>query len=423
LQTPAFGRLLTAYTVNATGDYVGVVALALLVYAETGDPLATTALFIATQFLPAFVAPALTARADQVPLRRMLPLLYASEAVIFVALALLASRFSLPLVLLLALVDGALMLTARALVRSAINATLQPVGLLREGNGLLNVGFAIASIGGAALGGVLVDAYGVGVALSVDAFSFAAVAVLLLTGPLPIGGTETREPMFRRMREGLRFAAQHATARALLLGEAIALVLFTLIVPIEVVYARETLATDDAGYGLLLAAWGAGIVLGSLVFLGVRHRSTMSRILLSTLAIGVAYLGMAFARELWLACAISILGGMGNGIQWVSVMTALQEATPDRLQARVVGLLESVASIMTGVGFLIGGLITAAASPPVAFGVAGAGVVALVVAGTLASILSPNAVAETASSETVGPPENPFLGEHGHPVEASDRGV
>jgi hypothetical protein len=50
-------------------------------------------------------------------------------------------------------------------------------------------------------------------------------------------------------------------------------------------------------------------------------------------------------------------------------------------------------------------------------------VVALVVAGTLASILSPNAVAETASSETVGPPENPFLGEHGHPVEASDRGV
>jgi MFS family permease len=414
--------------VNATGDYVGVVALALLVYAETGDPLATTALFIATQFLPAFIAPALTARADQVPLRRMLPLLYASEAVIFVALALLANAFSLALVLLLALVDGALMLTARALVRSAINTTLQPVGLLREGNGLLNVGFATASIGGAALGGVLVDAFGVGVALSVDAFSFAAVAVLLLTGPLPTGGTETREPMFRRMGEGLRFAAQHVTTRALLLGEAIALVLFTLIVPIEVVYARETLATDDAGYGLLLAAWGAGIVLGSLVFLSVRHRSTMSRILLSTLAIGVAYLGMAFARELWLACAISIIGGMGNGIQWVSVMTALQEATPEKLQARVVGLLESVASIMTGVGFLIGGLITAATSPSVAFGVAGAGVVALVVAGTIASILSPTAVAETASSETaVDPPDDPFIGppedERGDPVEASDRGV
>jgi predicted MFS family arabinose efflux permease len=412
--------------VNATGDYVGVVALALLVYAETGDPLATTALFIATQFLPAFIAPALTARADQVPLRRILPLLYASEAAIFVALALLANAFSLALVLVLALVDGALMLTARALVRSAINVTLQPVGLLREGNGLINVGFAAASIGGAALGGVLVGAYGVGVALSVDALSFAAVAILLLTGPLPTGGTETREPMFRLMREGLQFAAQQPTARALLLGEAVALVLFTLIVPIEVVYARETLGTNDAGYGLLLAAWGAGIVLGSFVFLWVRQRSAIARILLSTLAIGVAYLGMAFARDLWLACAISVVGGLGNGIQWVSVMTAVQEVTPERLQARVVGLLESIASIMTGVGFLLGGLITATASPPAAFAVAGTGIVVLVVAGTITSIMSPTAVAASASSEpgldTAGEPlSGGPPGGRGDPVEVSDR--
>ena len=44
-------------------------------------------------------------------------------------------------------------------------------------------------------------------------------------------------------------------------------------------------------------------------------------------------------------------------------MTALQEATPDDLQARITGLLESIASAMTGVGFLIGGVVTAIASP------------------------------------------------------------
>ena len=59
-----------------------------------------------------------------------------------------------------------------------------------------------------------------------------------------------------------------------------------------------------------------------------------------------------------------MLGGFGNGIQWVSVMTALQEATPDDLQARITGLLESIASAMTGVGFLIGGVVTAVWSPP-----------------------------------------------------------
>ena len=43
--------------------------------------------------------------------------------------------------------------------------------------------------------------------------------------------------------------------------------------PIEIVYAPETLETDDLGYGILLSSWGAGIVLGSLLFLVVRRRS------------------------------------------------------------------------------------------------------------------------------------------------------
>ena len=82
---PAFGRLLLSYTTNSIGDYVGLVALALLVYGETQDPLATTALFIAAQFLPAFIAPVLTAHVDQLKLRQVLPAIYLSEALVFAA--------------------------------------------------------------------------------------------------------------------------------------------------------------------------------------------------------------------------------------------------------------------------------------------------------------------------------------------------
>jgi predicted MFS family arabinose efflux permease len=259
---------------------------------------------------------------------------------------------------------------------------LQPGGLLREGNALLNVGFAGASVGGAALGGVLVDRFGVSAALSVDAASFAVIAILLATcRTLPSASTE-REPFRRRVTEGLRYARTNRTARLLIGGESLAVVFFTLIVPIEIVYAAETLETNELGYGILLSAWGAGIVLGSLLFLGVRRRSVSALILLSTLAIGSAYLGMAVARELWLACLFSVVGGIGNGVQWVSVMTALQESTPDNLQARITGLLESLTSATTGIGFLLGGVITAVASPPTAFAVSGFGVVVLVLLGT-----------------------------------------
>jgi MFS family permease len=381
LRVPAFGRLLFSYTTNSIGDYVGLVALAVLVYGETRDPLATTALFIAAQFLPAFIAPALTARVDQLALRRVLPTIYAGEALVFALLALLAGSFTLIPVLALALVDGALMLTARGLSRGAVNAILHPAGVLREGNGLLNMGFAIASVGGSALGGVLVAWFSVAAALAVNAGSFAVIAVVLAASRhLPSAQTQ-REPFRERIREGFRYARTDRIARLLLGGEAIAIVFFTLIVPIEIVYAEETLDTDEAGYGILLSSWGAGIVLGSLLFLVVRKRSTTGLILLSTLAIGAGYLGMAVSTQLWTACAFSVVGGLGNGIQWVSVMTALQEATPEGLQARITGLLESIASAMTGVGFLIGGIITAIFSPPTAFAVSGIGVVVLVVAG------------------------------------------
>ena len=378
---PAFGRLLLSYTTNSIGDYVGLVALALLVYGETEDPLATTALFIAAQFLPAFIAPVLTAHVDQLKLRRVLPAIYLCEALVFAALALLAQSFSLVPVLLLALLDGALMLTARGISRGAVNAVLQPKGLLREGNALLNIGFAAASVGGAALGGLLVDTFGVSAALSVDAASFAVIAVVLATCRAFPDTSAERESFVKRVTEGLRYARTNRTARFLIGGESLAVIFFTLIVPIEIVYAAETLETDEIGYGVLLSAWGAGIVLGSLLFLRVRRRPVSALILLSSLAIGAAYLGMAVSRELWMACAFSVVGGLGNGVQWVSVMTALQESTPDHLQARITGLLESLTSATTGVGFLLGGIITTIASPPTAFAVSGIGVVMLVAIG------------------------------------------
>jgi MFS family permease len=362
------------------------VALAVLVYRETGDPLATSALFIAAQFLPAFAAPALTARVDQVALRRSLTSIYLTEAVLFGLLALISEHFALWLILLLTFIDGALMLTARGLTRGAVNAVLQPAGLLRQGNGLLNMGFALASVLGAALGGVLVGSLGVTVALVADATTFLLVAAVLGTsGQLPSGATE-RQGFLTRVRDGIHHARTNPLARALLSGEALAMILFSLIVPIEVIYAKETLETSDAGFGLLLAAWCAGIVLGSLAYLALRARSPLVLILTSTAAIGVAYLGMAAVTSLSAACLFSVLGGAGNGIQWVSVMTLLQERTPPDLQARITGLLESVSSAATGIGFLFGGVTVALASPPTAYAISGAGVLGLVAIGTALAI-------------------------------------
>src|SRR6476469_9923361 len=143
-----FGRLLASYTLNELGDSVGLVALALLVFDRTQNVAATSAFFIVGKFLPAVLAPAVTARIDQLSLRRSLPALYLGEAAAFGTLAFLAhGHFLLPLVLLLALIDGTMAITGRGLTRGAVGTVLEPTGLLKEGNALMNMGFALSSVG------------------------------------------------------------------------------------------------------------------------------------------------------------------------------------------------------------------------------------------------------------------------------------
>jgi hypothetical protein len=403
LRVRPFGRLLGTYTINDLGDSIGVVALAILVYDRTESVAPTAGFFLIAKFLPALLATGLTAHLDRFGLRRTLPALYGVEALVFAALAFLAEgdRFLLPLVLLLGAIDGTLAITGRGLTRGAVAVLLQPKGLLSEGNALMNIGFAASSVFGAALAGGLIAAFGLSVALLVDAASFAVIAVVLLVArDLPDPEHADRTPWRERFVDGLEFARDYRPVRTLLLGQALALICFTVVVPIEVIYAKESLETTSAGFGILLSSWGAGIVVGSLLFLWLKDRAGLLMILVSTAAVGCAYLGMSQAGTLAVACAFSVLGGAGNGVQWVAVMTQLQHATPSEFQARMSGLLESLGAAMPGVGFLAGGTIVALGSPRTAFAAAGGGILVLV---AIAAILRPGRVqTSTTTGNTMG---------------------
>jgi MFS family permease len=160
-------------------------------------------------------------------------------------------------------------------------------------------------------------------------------------------------------------------------AQAAAFVFFSLVLPIEIVYAKETLDAGDSGYGALLSAWGVGMVLGSFVFLAGRQIPMGMLLFTSTLAVAISYLGMSVAGTLAVACAAGVLGGAGNGVQWVAVMSTVQGLTDERFQARVAGLLESIAVAMPGLGFVLGGVITELFDPRAGFAVAGLGVLAV----------------------------------------------
>jgi transmembrane secretion effector len=362
LRRPLFRRLATTYAVNELGDWMGIVALSVLVFDSTGSALATAGLFLGTRFLPALLAPILVARVEQPPPRFALPVIYCGEATAFAGLALFGgSDFSLAAVIVLATVDGALALTGRSLTRAVIAALLEPTGELRAG-----------------IAGLVVAGFGVQPALLLDAVSFYAIAWILLTaGPLPQAEPDPGR-VRDRVRAGLAYIRERPTLRRLLFAQGAAFVFFAAVIPIEVIYSKQTLGTGDSGYGLLLASWGVGMMLGGIVFAAIRRAPLPVLLFFSTLAVGAGYLGLAAAPTLAFACAASILGGAGNGVQWVSAISAVQELTAQGMQARVMSVLESIGAAMPGVGYLVGGLIASAASPRTTFLVAGIGVFVIV---------------------------------------------
>ncbi len=364
LRRPAFRKLAVSYAINEMGDWLGLIALSLLVFELTDSALATTLLFLGTGFLPALLTPLLVARLERPPPRMVLPALYGGEALAFGVLALLATHFSLPLVVAVAAIDGALALTAKTLTRAVTAAMLEPEGELRGGNAVLNVAFTTASAVGPFAGGALVAAFDVQTALLLDAASFYVIAWIMLTAkPLPQANEEPGR-MLEQARAGVEYVRSNRVLRRLIGVQAVALIFFASVVPVEVVYAKESLGVNDTGYGLLLASWGCGMVIGGAVFATLRRAPLRLLILTSTLAIGVGYVGMSAAPTLALACIASAVGGAGNGVQWVAVVSAVQELTAARMQARVMSLLESFGSATPGIGFVLGGVIADRLRPP-----------------------------------------------------------
>ena len=125
---------------------------------------------------------------------------------------------------------------------------------------------------------------------------------------------------------------------------------------------------------MLVGTWGLGVTIGSIVFARSIDRSLRLLLSTATLAVGLSYIGWcagAGARS-WPARSASS-AGLGNGVQWASLISSVQKLTPRALQGRIMGAVESVGAIAPAVGFSLGGALTALSSPRTAFFVAGVG--------------------------------------------------
>ena len=289
LRRPAFRRLAISYAINEMGDWLGLVALSVLVFElhrqRPGDRRCSSS---APASCRRCSTPFFVARLERPPPRFVLPAIYAGEAAAFLALALLADHFSLAAVVAIAAIDGALALTAKTLTRAVTAAMLEPEGELRAGNAILNVAFTGGRRGRP--GGrraASSPAFGVQSALLLDAVSFYVIAWILFTArPLPQAEPEPGR-LREQVRAGLAYIRDHVTLQRLigaagrrprlLLGRG---------------PDRGRLREGDPrrratpATACCSASWGVGMVLGSVVFATLRRAPLPLLLFFSTIAIG-----------------------------------------------------------------------------------------------------------------------------------------
>ncbi len=235
-------------------------------------------------------------------------------------------------------------------------------------NSALSGTYSIATIGGPAVAGIAIAAFGPALAVGVDAISYALSAILLLLVPraaLTAHGTRGLRGMRTAgirddIREGLSFIRGHRLIRALtLLGAGLSVTAGGTI-GLIVVYASEgfALAPTDARIPFFYVSLGLGALASAVILPRLVRRFAVERVTLAGLSLNAILLA-AFALAPAVELALVLLGiwGATHMLVIINGISLRQRETPDHLQGRVNVTARMIAWGGTPFGALMGGLL------------------------------------------------------------------
>jgi MFS family permease len=357
--------LVGAVVVSTAGDFLAIIALALSIQHVSGSGLAVAGLFIALWGPAVVLAGVAGLVADRFENRALIVAVSLAQVPVVAALAFVGS---VPAILALT----ALMGVGFALAQPAEFALLPAVAgeeRVAVANGHMETARYIGMTAGPLLGGVLVAAGGTRLALLIDAATFAVVAGAAFA---------------LRARDGILFLFGDR-ALALVMGVAFVSLLFmTASATAEVFFATDVLGAGEVGYGVLMTAWTAGMVLGAVV---VARRVPAT--LLVPAALGfVALQGAGIALPaVWLVfgfgTAAFLVGGIAHATKNVLVRTLIHERVPDALRGRAFAGYSGLRNGAELVALAGGGLLLTTLGARWTLCVAGAGAVVAGLAGLL----------------------------------------
>lgn len=340
LSRPVPRLLWTGQVTSVVGDRLYAVALIWLAVRLTGSPAAVAAVAVADSvpfLLASLVSGWLADRRDGLRLARGIDLARAA-AVIAVPALVLTGGLSLPVLVGVAVLLSALTAFFLPPVQASLPRLVEP-GALTPMVSLLDSTDRLGRVLGPGLVGVLAFLPQIHL-FTLDSASF-LVSAATLTAILKCHTGATNPPS--RLREPFTTAAVLAGWRAtvsqpvlrdaLLLRTAcnLAWPAYTLAVPFLITRRYQQ---SIGGYGLTLAAFGAGNLLGTLLAARVPHRWLSRTCCLAWAGAGLGFAALAAAPSYALFLAASAAIGVCTPLANVTISAAIAATVPHELLAR-----------------------------------------------------------------------------------------
>ncbi|HEY2888928.1 MAG TPA: MFS transporter, partial [Candidatus Limnocylindrales bacterium] len=355
-------RLLGGEFVSSIGDWLYLVALLVLVYQSSSDPL-LLGIVGAARVLPyvllSYVAGVVADRFDR---RLVLLVTDVARGVIMLALAVLqASHGPLVAIVALAILATCFSTFFGPTIGSYLPSLVTDETELGPANSAWSSLDNLAFVIGPAVAGLLIAIGGLTVAFLLNAASFGVIAIILWRLPHPDAAPKTEATPSTEPVAGGDAATAAATPRPAglpvrpLAGLALIDVgaSFALggIGILTVVLATRQLGAGEDGTGYLNAAIGVGGLLGAVASGLVVVRSRLALPLVAGIVVfSIALAGLGLSSSLAVGFLMLAVASAGSLVAEVVSTTLLQRIVPQETRGRAIGTIQTVGTLAYAAG-------------------------------------------------------------------------
>lgn len=406
----AVRRIATGRLISVTGGAAAYTALGFTIWETTHSPWMQSLSLLLTFGVAGLLGPFAGALGDRFDRRRVMIVSELVAAGFFGAMALVGDPG-----VLIALAFGSALaeLPFFSASRAAIPTLLGDDEHLSWANSLVTVGVHSGIAVGPVIGGVLLSVFGdPSWVFGINAVSFLVSVLITLTvrGRFQDERKAEAGDEHAGISAGVKFLLRDSVLRRL----SLAWLVFVLGMGMGMVAdapLAEEFGAGEFGFGLLIACWGLGSVLGSAAGRWMTPKNEPLWLVGGAFGIAVAAFGVGVAPAFVLVLFALLVMGTSDGLTIVAENGIMQRRTPDAVRSRTMAAFEAVISLGLAVSYIVAGPMLQAVGPQGTYLIGG--VAALAAAVMLAPL---RRLRQTGEPDEVSPPAAPGAAVLGEPV-------